>query len=61
LLETASSVILSENRQSWDLNNSTKSESTKLFIIGFSDQSIAERVLEAFRHAADLYKGKEPF
>jgi len=58
-LNTASKVILSETHE--DLNNSTKSESVNFAFLGFYEESIANRVLEAFKHAAELCRGKEPF
>jgi hypothetical protein len=38
-----------------------RTSSEAKFSLMFSDQSIAKRILEAFRHAADLCRGKEPF
>jgi hypothetical protein len=61
VLETESNVILSETHEPWYLIGTTKNESTKTFIMTFNEESIAMRVLEAFKHAADLCRGKEPF
>ena len=36
-------------------------EVTDLATMGFKDEAMAKRVLEAFNHAADLCRGKEPF
>ena len=58
-LLASSKVILSEEHE--DLNNTTKSESQSGFCLTFYDESIAKRVLEAFKHAADLCRGKESF
>jgi hypothetical protein len=59
VLKAASRVILSETYE--DLNNTTKSESWKDAAVVFYEESIAKRVLDAFKHAADLCRGKEPF
>jgi hypothetical protein len=58
-LQSKSQVILSENHE--DLGNTTKSESLDFFALRFNDESMAKRVQEAFNHAADLCRGKEPF
>jgi hypothetical protein len=59
VLDTKSNVILSETHE--DLNNTTKTESQKSALMMFSDESIANRVLEAFKHAANLCPKKEAF
>jgi hypothetical protein len=43
------------------LGSPAKAESVKTLSLRFNDESIAKRVQEAFRHAADLCKNKEPF
>lgn len=58
-LKAKSAVILEETHE--DLRNTNKSESTKRAWIGFSDESLARRVGDAFTHASELCKGKEPF
>ena len=62
-LNASSKVILSETHEiGLDGSNTTKSESEDRFTLGFlPDESIAKRVLEAFKHAAELCRGKEPF
>jgi hypothetical protein len=37
------------------------SESVSVLNLRFRDEAIAQRVLDAFKHAADLCRGKEPF
>jgi S1-C subfamily serine protease len=56
---SGSNVIAHETRYSGDAN--TKSEMVNLAVLFFNDESIARRVQEAFRHAADLCRKKEPF
>lgn len=58
-LEADSNVILNEDHV--DLGNTTKSDAGKYAFLIFKDESIAQRVLKAFLHAADLCRGKEPF
>ena len=58
-LNLTSKVVLNETHE--DLNNTTKSEGQKWAFIIFYDESVAKRVLEAFKHAADLCRMKEPF
>ena len=58
-LNTASDVILEETHE--DLRNTTKNTSTHFAGIGFYDESLAKRVSEGFKHAADLCRGTEPF
>lgn len=58
-LDATSKVILSETHQS--LDNTTKTESQSWAFIPFFDESIAKRVLDAFKHAAELCRGKELF
>jgi hypothetical protein len=58
-LSTSSKVVLDETHE--DVNNTTKSQSQKWAFIIFYDESVAKRVLEAFKHAADLCRVKEPF
>jgi hypothetical protein len=56
-LEAASNVILREIQgPAW---NSTTSEDTALLV--FNDGSVAQRVLTAFLHAAELCRKEEPF
>jgi hypothetical protein len=57
-LQSKSQVILSESHE--DLGNTTKSESVDSVALRFNDESMATRVLEAFKHAT-LCRGKEPF
>jgi hypothetical protein len=59
VLDTTSNVILSEGHES--LHNTTKTENIKSAHIAFHDESVANRVVEAFRHATDLCRGKQPF
>lgn len=59
LLHATSKVILRETHEG--LKNTTKSESQNWVGMIFYEESIARRVLEAFTHAADLCRGKEPF
>ena len=58
-LHAASKVILDDTHE--DLNNTTKSESRNWAFVVFDDESIARRVLEAFKHATELCRNKEPF
>lgn len=68
-LEATSKVILSE---SWhfilgpgetedNAKYTIKTESEKVTTISFTDESVANRVMQAFKRAADLCRGKEPF
>jgi hypothetical protein len=59
VLDATSKVILSEAHE--DSNNTTKSESMDYAFLVFYEESITNRVLEAFKHAAALCKGKAPF
>jgi hypothetical protein len=58
-LHTKSDVILDETHD--DLRNTTKNTSKHSAGIGFYDESLAKRVSDAFKHAADLCRGTEPF
>jgi hypothetical protein len=58
-LDTTSKLVLSETHE--DLSNTTTSESQNFAILVFYDESIANRVAAAFKHAADLCRKKEPF
>ncbi len=58
-IETKSKVILEESYQS--VGNIKKTESRDSAILIFYEESIANRVLLALRHAAELCRGKEPF
>jgi hypothetical protein len=58
-LDAISNAVLWETHE--DLKNTTKSESVKFAVLSFYDESIANRVLEAFLHGAVLCRGKEPF
>jgi hypothetical protein len=59
VLAASENVILSAEHE--DLRDKTKAESGKDAFITFDDEPIANRVIEAFRHAADLCRGREPF
>ncbi len=60
ILVTVPKVVLEENRK--DLTKSTKSEHTGTAFIMFYDESLAERVKNAFMHAAgECRKQKDPF
>jgi hypothetical protein len=54
-----SKSILQETYES--TNDKRRSESTYVAILIFYEEEIAQRVSVAFRHAADLCRGKEPF
>jgi hypothetical protein len=58
-LNTASQVVLSESYE--NLHDPHKSESTDYAFLVLFDESVAQRVLDAFKHAADLCRGKEAF
>ncbi len=58
-LETKSGVILQETHE--DLKNTTQGESSRRAFLDFSDEPLAKRVADAFTHASDLCRGKEPF
>jgi hypothetical protein len=58
-LESTSNDILYEVHKT--LDNSTEARSQDFALLFFYDESIAGRVLEAFKHAAELCRGKEPF
>ncbi len=58
-LDTTSKVILKETYE--DITDTTKSDSLSRASLIFYEESIAKRVLEAFKHAADLCRGKEAF
>jgi len=58
-LDASSKVILSETYE--DLYKTTKSESQDWAFLTFYDEAMAKRVLEAFKHAADLCRVKDPF
>jgi S1-C subfamily serine protease len=59
ILHASSKMVLEETHK--DLNNTTKSESQKMAFLTFNEESTAKRVLDAFKHAADFCRGKEPF
>jgi hypothetical protein len=58
-LHSKSQVILSEMQDG--RLNTTKSESVNDAVLTFGDEALAKRVQEAFNHAAELCRGKEPF
>jgi hypothetical protein len=58
-LDSTAQDILYELHES--VNNTTQTRSQDFAMFFFYDESIANRVLEAFKHAADLCRGKEPF
>lgn len=58
-LDATSKVILDEDHD--NLSDVTKTESDDFAILIFYEEPIANRVLEAFKHAAELCRGKEPF
>ncbi len=67
-LTASSKSVLTETRETSidattheTLTNSTKSQSMYVAILIFYDESIANRVSAAFKHAAELCRGKEPF
>lgn len=59
MLETGSNIILDEYHE--DLRNTTKTDTENHAFMVFNDELIAQRVLKAFLHAADLCRGKEAF
>jgi hypothetical protein len=59
ILNATTNAVLWETHE--DLKNTTKSESAKFAVLSFYEESIANRVLEAFLHGAVLCRGKEPF
>lgn len=59
LLFTTPKVVLWESHE--NLKNTTTSEGKDYFGVMFYEESIAQRVLDAFRHAADLCRRKEAF
>lgn len=59
LATTPSKSILEETYET--VPNTTNTESSDLTILIFYEESIAQRVSDAFKHAADLCRGKEPF
>jgi hypothetical protein len=58
-LRTKSKVILSEVLH--DDSGLERNHSLDTALLDFNDESIAKRVQEAFNHAAELCRGKEPF
>jgi hypothetical protein len=58
-LDATSRVVLSESHDS--LHDTTQNESTNYAFLVFAEESVAQRVLDAFKHAADLCRGKEAF
>jgi len=69
VLKTKSNVILEET---WTLivgvgetdenaNHDTRSETVGAAFMAFTDEEITKRVVDAFRHAADLCRGREAF
>jgi hypothetical protein len=67
-LSSKSHVILSEelneerdDRPGPNRENTRKNESVDSVYLDFSDESTAKRISEAFKHAAELCRGKEPF
>jgi hypothetical protein len=58
-LYTNSDVILEETHR--DIGNKTKNSAAHSAGIVFRDESVAKRVSEAFKHAADLCRGTQPF
>jgi Trypsin-like peptidase domain len=58
-LHSKSQIILSETQE--DFLNTTKTESVNDASLIFGDEALARRVQEAFNHAAELCRGKEPF
>lgn len=62
-LDAKSKVILSETEETGlDGRKTAKTESHDTLAIGFlPDESMAKRILEALKHAAELCRGKEPF
>jgi hypothetical protein len=58
-LDATSRVILKNTYE--EISDTAKSESLNRASLIFYEESIAKRVLEAFKHAADLCRGKEAF
>lgn len=58
-LKTASKAVLHETHE--DVFNKTVTESLDYAALDFSEESTAQRVSEAFKHAVELCRGKEPF
>lgn len=58
-LSAKSKVILSETHE--NQRNTSKSESGTAAFLWFFDETIANRVLEAFKHAVERCHAKEPF
>jgi hypothetical protein len=58
-LDAKSDVILEETHR--DIGNTTKSSTRHSAPIGYTDEALAKRVSQAFKHAADLCRGREPF
>jgi S1-C subfamily serine protease len=59
LATTPSKTVLVETHET--VHNTTNTESTDLTILIFYEESIAQKVSEAFKHAAELCRGREPF
>lgn len=59
ILHESDDVMLHESREV--RKNTTESASKNYAGLTFYDESVARRVLEAFKHAADLCRGKEAF
>lgn len=60
ILETTpSKSVLQETRNS--VNNTSTTEASYVAVLIFYEEPLARRVSEAFKHAADLCRGKEPF
>jgi hypothetical protein len=59
MLTTNSGDILIETHES--LNKTTEGKATSFAVLVFFEESIAKRVSGAFKHAAELCRGKEPF
>jgi hypothetical protein len=59
LLSATSKVILHETHE--DAFNKTVTENLDYAAVHFSEESTAKRVSDAFKHAAELCRGKEPF
>jgi hypothetical protein len=58
-LDSTAQDILYELHES--ANNTTQTRSQDFAMFFFNDEPIANRVLEAFKHAAELCRGREPF
>ncbi len=58
-LRSKSKVILSEVLH--DDSGREKNDTLDLALLPYNDESIAKRVQDAFNHAAELCRGKEPF